>query len=54
MKRKWGWVTVSLISVTSNLAWFAAGRRYPNGPIGQLNRRILSRPAGASTPTTGS
>lgn len=54
MRRKWGWPAVALVSITSNIAWFAAGRRYPNSPVGKLNRQILSRPAGASTPTTGS
>lgn len=43
MKRLKGWVTVGAISLVSTVSWFAAGRAYPQGPIGQLNRRLLSK-----------
>ena len=50
-----GWLTVGAVSIVANVTWFAAGRKFPNGPIGQLNARLLSRSTGgASTPTTGS
>lgn len=55
MRRLRGWGTVAAVSVTANVAWFAAARKFPNGPIGRLMTaiRASSRPASTSTPTGG-
>ena len=47
-RRKTGWLAVAAVSVVSNLTWFAAARRFPNGPVGQLTQRILRKKASAS------
>lgn len=38
-----GWAAVAATSIVANLAWLSAGRRFPNGPIGRLNRSVLGK-----------
>ena len=46
MRRTKGWLTVAAVSVTSNLAFFAVARKFPNGPVGRLKSLIINNSKG--------
>lgn len=39
--RAGGWLAVGAVSIVANLAFFAAARKFPSSPIGQLKTRIV-------------
>lgn len=42
MRHAKGWLAVGMVSIFSNVAFFATARRFPNGPVGRLKSLIIN------------